>query len=85
MPGLKFAVHVDGTINKHDDVDEGWTAEIAIPWQGLKHLADGRSLPAKDGDVWRMDVSRFQWVSDGDRKTCPGWAPAPVFCIRHIP
>ncbi len=36
---------------------------------------DGRSLPAKDGDTWRMDVSRFQWInySDGD-KTCPGWA-----------
>jgi hypothetical protein len=74
MPGLKWAVHVDGTINKHDDVDRGWTAEIAFPWQGLKHLADGRSLPAKEGEIWRMDVSRFQWVNDGDWKTCPGWA-----------
>ena len=74
MPGLRWAVHVDGTINQHDDVDRGWTAEIAFPWQGLRHLADGRSLPAKDGDVWRMDLSRFQWFRDGDRKTCPGWA-----------
>ena len=75
LPGLKTAVHVDGTINKHDDVDVGWTAEIAIPWQGLVHLADGRTLPAQDGDTWRMDVSRFQWIDDGDEdRTCPGWA-----------
>lgn len=75
LPGLRSAVHVNGTINKHDDVDVGWTAEIAIPWQGLVHLADGRSLPARDGDTWRMDVSRFQWMDDGnDGQTCPGWA-----------
>ena len=73
MPGLKWAVHVDGTINDPDDIDRGWTAEIAFPWQGLKHLADGRSLPASEGDVWRMDFSRFQWVDQGGRRTCPGW------------
>ena len=75
LPGLRSAVHVNGTINKHDDVDVGWTAEIAIPWQGLVHLADGRSLPARDGDTWRMDVSRFQWMDNGNGgQTCPGWA-----------
>ena len=75
LPGLQAAVHVNGTINKHDDVDVGWTAEIAIPWRGLVHLADGRSLPARDGDTWRMDVSRCQWIADGrGGETCPGWA-----------
>ncbi len=74
MPGLKWAVHVDGTINDPTDRDRGWTAEIAFPWQGLKHLADGRSLPAREGDVWRMDFSRFQWIDEGGFRTCPGWA-----------
>jgi hypothetical protein len=74
MPGLKWAVQLDGTINDSSDVDRGWTAEIAFPWQGLKWLADGRSLPAKEGDTWRMDISRFQWIEEGGRKTCPGWA-----------
>ena len=73
MPGLKWAVHVDGTINDPTDVDTGWAAEIAFPWQGLKHLADGRSLPPVDGDIWRLDVSRFQWIQDGESRTCPGW------------
>jgi hypothetical protein len=74
MPGLQWEVALDGTLNDNSDVDCSWTAEIAFPWQGLKHLADGRSLPAKDGDVWRMDLSRFQWFEDAGRRTCPGWA-----------
>ena len=74
MPGLKWAVHVDGTINDPSDTDRGWTAEIAFPWQGLKHLADGRSLPPREGDAWRMDFSRFQWIEEAGLKTCPGWA-----------
>ncbi len=74
MPGMKWAVHVDGTINDPTDRDRGWTAEIAFPWQGLKHLADGRSLPAREGDTWRMDFSRFQWIDEGGFRTCPGWA-----------
>ena len=74
MPGLKWAVHVDGTINDPGDRDRGWTAEIAFPWQGLKHLADGRALPAREGDTWRMDFSRFQWIDEGGFRTCPGWA-----------
>jgi hypothetical protein len=61
-PGLKHAVHVDGTLNKAGDVDAGWTAEVAIPWTSLALLADGRSLPPRHGDVWRIDCSRFEKV-----------------------
>ena len=74
MPGLQWAVQVDGTINDSSDTDRGWTAEIAFPWEGLKHLADGRSLPAREGDIWRMDFSRFQWIEEGGARVCPGWA-----------
>jgi len=55
--------------------DRGWTAELAFPWAGLAWLADGRSLPPQDGDVWRIDCSRFEQV-DRDGKPIPpgaGW------------
>ena len=52
-PGLRHAVHVGC---------RGWTAELALPWQGLELLADGRSLPPNEGDVWRIDCSRFEQV-----------------------
>jgi hypothetical protein len=59
-PGMKSAVHVDGTLNDNTDVDIGWTVELAFPWKGMELLADGRSLPPLDGDTWRMDFSRFE-------------------------
>jgi hypothetical protein len=61
FPGLQTAVQINGTVNKDDDRDRGWTVELAFPWGGMKWLAkaDGRSLPPKDGDTWRMDFSRF--------------------------
>lgn len=31
LPGLKTAVQVQGTLNDHSDIDQGWTLEIAIP------------------------------------------------------
>jgi len=61
FPGLRTAVQIDGTVNKDDDRDRGWTVELALPWSGMKWLAkaDGRSLPPKGGDTWRMDFSRL--------------------------
>ncbi len=75
LPGLQHAVFVDGTLNDSSDRDRGWTVELAIPWKSLKWLADGRSLPPKDGDVWRIDCSRFE-KCDRDGKPLdpsPGW------------
>jgi hypothetical protein len=74
-PGLRHAVHVDGTLNKRDDMDGGWSAEIAIPWSSLGLLADGRSLPPRDGDVWRIDCSRFEKVGRNGEPLDPsaGW------------
>jgi hypothetical protein len=60
FPGMRSAVHVDGTLNDNTDVDKGWTVELAFPWKGMGLLADGRSLPPNDGDTWRMDFSRFE-------------------------
>ena len=53
MPGLRSAVHIEGSINNNQDKDKGWTVEIAIPWTSLKILAegDGRALPPLEGDV----------------------------------
>ena len=75
--GLKCAVFADGTINDDRDRDRGWTVEIALPWTGMTQLArgDGRSLPPKDEDIWRMDFSRFnQYKEAPPSKDSGGWA-----------
>jgi hypothetical protein len=75
MPGLRTAVHLQGSINNSRDIDKGWTVEIAIPWASLKILADGdkRSLPPSNNDVWRMDFSRFN-TKKGAANDSGGWA-----------
>ena len=89
LPGLRSAVHVDGTVNDNKDRDRGWTVEIAIPWRGLADLArpDGRSLPPRSGDVWRMDFSRFNQYKEAPPASDPGgwaWSPHGVW-DSHVP
>ena len=76
MPGLQTAVQIDGQINDPTHVDKGWTLEIAIPWQSLKWLANGRSLPPQPGDEWRMFFGRFQKMTPSGQEIQPhpAWA-----------
>jgi hypothetical protein len=75
FPGLRTAVHVDGVVNRRDHTDRGWTAELAFPWKGMALLADGRPLPPRHGDVWRIDCSRFEKTGRGGEALdpCAGW------------
>src|SRR5438105_5029756 len=75
------AVFVYGTLNEDKDRDRGWRVELAFPWQGMKWLAkaDNRSLPPKNGDVWRIDFSRFnQYKAAPPDNDSGGW-----FWSRH--
>ena len=89
FPGLQWGVYVDGTLNQNDDRDRGWTVELAFPWSGMKWLAhaDGRSLPPKDGDMWRIDFSRFnQYRQAPPARDSSGWAWSPHrVWDSHIP
>jgi hypothetical protein len=67
IPGLKTAVHIDGTLNDPRDTDKGWTVEIAFPWKVLGELAY-QPAPPRDGNQWRVNFSRVEWqheVVDG--------------------
>ncbi len=79
FPGLRTAVHVDGTLNDASDLDRGWTVEIAFPWAGMGWLANGRSLPPKDGDAWRMFFGRFEklLMSGQEVSPHPAWVMSP--------
>ncbi len=63
IPGLKTAVHVDGTLNDASDRDRGWTLEVAIPWNAISELARRHGAP-RDGEQWRINFSRVEWTVD---------------------
>jgi Carbohydrate family 9 binding domain-like len=87
IPGLKTAVHVDGTINDPRDMDKGWTVELAFPWKVLGELAY-RPAPPHDGDQWRVNFSRVEWqheIAEGKYRKVKGtkednwvWSPQGV-------
>ena len=64
LPGLRTAVHVDGTLNDNTDRDRGWTVELVIPWTGLTQLArpDGRALR-------RRTATSGAWISRASTST----------------
>ncbi|MEW4488724.1 carbohydrate-binding family 9-like protein [Thalassoglobus sp. JC818] len=89
FPGAVTSVAIDGTLNDDSDRDRGWTVELAFPWAGMKSIAlgDQRSIPPENGDIWRMDFSRFnQFQEAGPVRDSQGWAWSYHGCWdSHIP
>lgn len=71
LPGLQTAVQLEGTLNNNSDIDKGWSLEIAIPWTSLSLLADGRSIPPVNGDIWSLFLGRFQKLMAGGKEVQP--------------
>jgi hypothetical protein len=77
FPGLKTQVWVEGELNNPDVKSKGWHAEVTLPWAGMKHLADGRSLPPRDGDIWKLFLGRFQIINVGGQAVQAAWCATP--------
>jgi hypothetical protein len=95
FPGKRTAVAIDGTVNNDKDRDRGWTVELAFPWKGMQWLAkaENRALPPRDGDVWRMDFSRFNTYKEAPPANDSGgwvWTRHGIWdshipeCFAHI-
>lgn len=62
IAGLVTAIYIDGTLNNPNDIDKGWSIEIAIPWNTLEECSSNK-IPI-DGQQWRVNFSRVQWETD---------------------
>lgn len=56
---LKSAVHIEGTLNNPDDLDQYWAVEMAIPLKSLSMF--GKNPIPTPNDYWRINFSRVQW------------------------
>jgi hypothetical protein len=77
FPGMHSAVHVKGRVNDSTLTSEGWSAMLTFPWSGMRHLANGRSLPPANGDTWRLFLGRFQKIRIGEDEVQAAWCLSP--------
>jgi hypothetical protein len=76
---LKAAVKVDGTLNKREDKDKGWTVEMALPLADVNGLdTNGVKVPPALGDKWRLNMFRMDSPKDAKSQIALGWSPPMV-------
>jgi hypothetical protein len=79
---LKASVKVDGTVNKRDDQDKGWTVEMALPLADVNGLdKPGVKTPPAVGDKWRINMYRLDSPKDKGQIAI-GWS-APMVGDFH--
>jgi hypothetical protein len=75
LPDLRVGVFLRGSLNDPSKEDDGWSVEIAIPWEDLvppgDRVADPPDVlsppshqpghPPNPGDQWRINFSRVDW------------------------
>jgi len=83
LPGLQHPTQVRGTINSPENVDDGWTVEIAIPWSGLASVGSTPGpYPPRPGDSIRIQAYRAQhdWSDHaGAEELSRAWPGATPF------
>lgn len=92
IAGLRTAVQMQGTLNDPSDVDQGWTIEIAIPFENLRTITR-TDCPPKPLDRWRLGFSRVEWqfdVVNGKYQKKPGlpednwvWSPQGIIDMHR--
>ncbi len=74
LKGMHYAVRNYGTVNNNSDVDYGSVFEFAMPWKGFGKIAGSANIPPKPGDVWRINVNRYERPTR-ENEDLSGWAP----------
>jgi hypothetical protein len=82
---IKTAVVVDGTVDKHDDKDKGWTVEMAIPWADTKGKGTYElKLPPAVGSVFRVNFFRMDLPFKTKAQVASGWSPPLVADFHKV-
>ena len=85
LEGMQHGVMNYGTVNDKTDVDQGSVFEFAMPWKGFGKIAGSANIPPKPGDIWRININRYERPREGDDKIeLSGWSPLNLQSY-HVP
>ncbi|WP_246523525.1 PQQ-dependent sugar dehydrogenase [Gemmata palustris] len=69
---MESKVKLNGTLNKRDDVDKGWSVEGRIPWTDFLRTG-GRPVA---GEKWKLNLCRFDYNTN--------WKNEELSCVAPI-
>ena len=72
LAGVQLKTALRGSLNNDNDQDQGWSLEVAIPWQSLNKLAE-QLPPAKT--TWRAQINRWDGIEAKGRRLSM-WCPS---------
>lgn len=78
--GESAVVH-KGTLNKHDDEDEGWTLEVRVPFSDFASVA--KTAP-KAGDVWQGAILHYSKWMEGKKKKIRTLISGPIMLTHEV-
>ena len=58
-PGMEVAAQLQGSLNKHDDVDQGWTVEMRIP---IAELEEACGVKFSADQKWYILAARYNYA-----------------------
>ncbi len=80
--GMQTAVKVRGTVNDASDRDQGWSAEMRIPFSRLTEVPN---VPPRPGDRWRFNLYRLEHVVRHQAVEGQAFSPLFVGDFHHLP
>lgn len=63
IKGLRTAVHINGELNYPAADNSSWSVEIIFPFRSFLEASTNKERPC-EGDYWRLNFSRVQWLAD---------------------
>ncbi len=63
MGGVQLVSYLRGTLNTRGDKDNGWSLELAVPWENFGVM----SKRPEAGDVWKANLNRWDGVEPNRR------------------
>lgn len=63
LAGMQSAVHINGTLNNPNDIDQSWSVEVFMPWTAIYEVMRGKGKP-EAGEQMRVNFSRVQWTTE---------------------
>ncbi len=80
--GMISAVDIRGTIDKSDDVDQGWSAEMKIPIANLNKVPH---VPPQKGEKWRFNAYRLEHFVHSQNIEGQSFSPLYVGDFHALP